>query len=168
VTAGVGASAFIPVAVGGNNPTGPGLPTFFVNAITTPSVANNFPLVQNFPANLGTHARDPIATRQQSNIAAGNVGGPMVKKAGTRTRNPDQVDVLHLMNQQIMQGITHLNNLAPSAAEQRRIQLKEAISSALNRMAWYTTMGMSTVAIAHWIKLLENKLNTHMDSMFSL
>jgi hypothetical protein len=55
VAAGVGASAFIPVAVGGNNPTRPDLPTFFVNANTTPSVVNsNSPLVQNFLANQGT------------------------------------------------------------------------------------------------------------------
>ncbi len=168
VAAEVGASAFIPVVVGGNNPTGPGLPTFSANANTTPSVANTFPSVQNFPANRGTHARDPTAARQQSYIAAGNVGEPVAKKAGTRTRNPDQVDVLHLMNQQIMQGISHLNNLAPSAADQHRIQLEGAISSALNQMAQYTVMGMSTVAIAHWIKLLDNELNTHMDSMFSL
>jgi hypothetical protein len=131
VAAGVGASAFILVAVGGKNPTGPGFPTFFAYANTTPSVANNFPLVQNFPANCGNCARDSIAVCHQSNIAAGNVGEPVVKKAGTHTRNPNQVDVLHLMNQQIMQGITHLNNLAPSAADQRRIQLKGAISSAL-------------------------------------
>jgi hypothetical protein len=168
VAAGVGASAFIPVVVGGNNPTGPGLPTFFVNANTTLSVENNFPLVQNFPANRGTRARDPTAVHQQSHIAAGNVGEPVVKKAGTHTRNPNQVDVLHLMNQQIMQGISHLNNLAPSAADQRRIQLEGAISSALNQMAQYTVMEMSTVAIAHWIELLENKLNTHMDNMFSV
>jgi hypothetical protein len=67
-----------------------------------------------------------------------------------------------------MQGITHLNNLAPSTADQRRIQLKGAFSSALNWMAQYTAMGMSTVAIAHRIELLENELNTHTDSMFSL
>ncbi len=96
VAAGVGASAFIHVVVGGGNPTGPGLPTFFANANTTPSVANIFPLVQNFPANQGTCARDPTATRKQSHIAAGNIGEPVVEKAGTRTRNPDQVDVLHL------------------------------------------------------------------------
>ncbi len=47
VAAGLDASAFIPVAVGGNNPTGPGLPTLFANANTTHSVANNFHLVQN-------------------------------------------------------------------------------------------------------------------------
>jgi hypothetical protein len=61
VTAGVGASAFIPVAVGGNNPTGPGLPTFFTNVDTTPPVANNFPLAQNFPVNCGTRASNPTA-----------------------------------------------------------------------------------------------------------
>ncbi len=72
------------------------------------------------------------------------------------------------MNQQIMQGITHLNNLAPSAADQHRIQLEGVISSALNQTAQYTTMGMSTISIARRIELLENELNTHMDSIFSL
>ncbi len=131
-------------------------------------MANKFPLVQNFPANHGIRAKDPTAARQQSNIVAGNVGEPVVKNAGTRTRNPNWVDVLHLMNQHIMQGITHLNNLAPSAADQDRIQLKGEISTALNRMAQYTVMGMSTVAIARQIKMLENKLNNHMNSMFSV
>jgi hypothetical protein len=37
---------------------------------------------------------------------AGNVVDPVVEKAGTRTKNPDQMDVLHLMKQQIMQGIS--------------------------------------------------------------
>jgi hypothetical protein len=79
------------------------------------------------------------------------------------------VDVLHLMNQLIMQGIAHPpNNMAPSAADQRRIQLEGAISSALNQMAQYTTMGMSMVAIVHRIELLENEHNNHIDSMFSL
>jgi hypothetical protein len=55
VTAGVGISAFFPVAVGGNNPTSPGLPTFFTNANTTTLAANNFPLAQIFPVNHGTH-----------------------------------------------------------------------------------------------------------------
>jgi hypothetical protein len=73
VAAEVGASAFNPVAVGGNNPTGPGLPTFFANANTTPSVVNTFPSVQNFPANRGTCARDPTAAHQQSYIAAGKL-----------------------------------------------------------------------------------------------
>ncbi len=131
----VGASVFIPVAVGGNNPTRPGLHTFFANANTTPSVVNNFPLVQNFPANRGTRARDPTAAHQQSYIATGNVGESVVEKSGIRTRNPDQVDILHLMNQQIMQGISHLNNLAPSAVDKCRIQLKGAISRGLSQMA---------------------------------
>jgi hypothetical protein len=80
VAAEVGASAFIPVAVEGNNPNGPGLPTFFANANTTPSVGNNFPLVQNFPANCGTRARDSTATCQQSYITAGNVENLWLKK----------------------------------------------------------------------------------------
>jgi hypothetical protein len=45
------------------------------------------------------------------------------------------------MNEQMMQGIANLNNLVPSAADQCRVQLEGAISSALSRMAQYTAMG---------------------------
>ena len=109
-----------------------------------------------------------MASRQQSNLAAGNVGDRVVFPAGTRTRNPDQVDVLRLMNEQIMQGIMSLSNLAPSAADQRRVQLESALSSAITRMAQYTAMGRSTDAISLRIERLETELDAHTDAMFSL
>ncbi len=59
------------------------------------------------------------------------------------------------MNKQMMQGIANLNNLVPSAADQRRVQLEGTISSALSRMAQYTAMGMSTDAISRCILVLE-------------
>ena len=80
----------------------------------------------------------------------------------------DQVDVLRLINEQIMQGITSLSNLAPSAADQRRVQLECALSSAITWMAQYTTMGRSTDVILHWNERLETELDAHMDAMFSL
>jgi len=133
VTPRVRGSAFTPVQgqgvqAGNNLPVhpGPALPAFFAD---TDVPQNNFP-----PANLGQRARNNVASRQQSNLAAGNVGNRVVIPAGTRTRNPDQVDVLRLMNEQIMQGITSLSNLAPSAADQRRVQLESALSSAITRM----------------------------------
>jgi len=109
-----------------------------------------------------------VASRQQSNLAAGNIGDRVVFPAGTRTRNPDQVDVLHLMNEQIMQGIMRLSNLAPSAADQRRVQLESALCSAITRMTQYTAMGRSTDAISLPIERLQTELNAHMDAMFSL
>ena len=109
-----------------------------------------------------------MTSRLQSNIAAGNVGNSVTVPSGTRTRQPDQVDVLRLMNEQMMQGIANLNNMVPSAAEQRRVQLEGAISSALSRMAQYSAMGMNTDSISRRIEVLENELNAHMDSMFSL
>jgi hypothetical protein len=168
-----GESAFTPVMVAGNNPPahpGPRLLTFFTSANTPPPDAaqNNFPSAQNFPANLGQQATDAATSCQQSNIAAGNIGDRFTVPSGTRTRQPDQVDVLPLMNEQMMQGIANLNNFAPSAADQRRVQLEGAISSALSRMAQYTAMGMSTDAILCCILVLEKELNAHMDSMFSL
>jgi hypothetical protein len=45
------------------------------------------------------------------------------------------------MNKQMMQGIANLNNLVPSSADQCKVQLEGAISSALSRMAQYTAMG---------------------------
>lgn len=144
-------SAFTPVQgqgvqAGNNLPVhpGPALPAFFAD---TDAPQNNFP-----PANLGQRARNNVASRQQSNLAAGNIGDRVVFPAGTRTRNPDQVDVLRLMNEQIMQGITSLSNLAPSAADQRRVQLESALSSAITRMAQYTAMGRSMDAISLWIE----------------
>ena len=160
-------SAFTPVQgqgvqAGNNLPVqpGPALPAFFAD---TDAPQNNFP-----PANLGQRATNNVASRQQSNLAAGNVGDRVVFPAGTRTRNPDQVDVLRLMNEQIMQGITSLSNLAPSAADQRRVQLESALSSAITRMAQYTAMGRSTDAILCRIERLETELDAHMDAMFSL
>jgi len=168
-----GASAFTPVMASGNNPLahpGSSLPTFFASANTpSPGAAqNNFPSAQNFPANLGQRASDAATSRLQSNIAAGNVGNSVTVPSGTRTRQPDQVDVLRLMNEQMMQGIANLNNMVPSAAERRRVQLEGAISSALSRMAQYSAMGMNTDSISRRIEVLENELNAHMDSMFSL
>jgi hypothetical protein len=168
-----GESAFTPVTVAGNDPPAhpcPGLPTFFTSANTPlPDAAqNNFPSAQNFPANLGQQATDAATSRQQSNIAAGNIGNRFTVSSGTRTRQMDQVDVLHLMNEQMMQGIANLNNLVPSAADQRRVQLEGAISSALSRMAQYTAMGMSTDAISRHILVLEKELDAHMDARFVL
>ena len=109
-----------------------------------------------------------MASRQQSNLAAGNVGDRVVFPDGTRTRNPDQVDVLRLMNEQIMQGIMSLSDLAPSAADHRRVQLESALCSAITRMAQYTAMGRSTDAISLRIERLQTELDAHTDAMFSL
>jgi hypothetical protein len=141
-----GASAFTPVMASGNNPPaypGPSLPTFFASANTpSPGAAqNNFLSAQNFPANLGQRASDAATSRLQSNIATGNIGNSVTVPSGTRTRQPDQVDVLRLMNEQMMQGIANLNNMVPSAAERRRVQLEGAISSALSRMVQYSANG---------------------------
>ena len=167
VTPHVRGSAFTPVQgqgvqAGNNLPVhpGPALPAFFAD---TDVPQNDFP-----PANLGQRARNDVASRQQSNLAAGNVGDRVVFPAGTRTRNPDQVDVLRLMNEQIMQGITSLSNLAPSAADQRRVQLESTLSSAMTRMAQYTATGRSTDVISRRIERLETELDAHTDAMFSL
>ncbi len=162
------------MTVAGNNPPayhGPGLPTFFTNANTPPPDAaqkNSFPSAHNFPANRGQQATDAATSHQQSNIAAGNIGDRVTIPSGTRTRQPDQVDVLRLMNKQMMQGIASLNNLAPNAADRPRIQLEGAISSAFSKITQYTAMGMNTDGISRRIELLKKELNAHMDSMFSL
>ena len=55
--------------------------------------------------NLGIRSTNATTSRQQSLIAAKGVGDRVVFLVGNRTRNPDQVDVLHLMNQQMTQGM---------------------------------------------------------------
>jgi hypothetical protein len=54
--------------------------------------------------NLGIRSTNATTSRQQSLIAAKGVGDRVVFLVGNRTRNPDQVDVLHLMNQQPADG----------------------------------------------------------------
>ena len=53
-------------------------------------------------------------------------------------RNPDQVDVIDQMNEQMMQGINQLASLAsglqPNEDERRCVQIENAITSSLERM----------------------------------
>ena len=118
--------------------------------------------------NLGIRSTNATTSRQQSLVAAGGIGDRVVFPVGTRTRNPDQVDVLHLMNQQMTQGMAHLSSMMPSQDERRMAQLESAIASALQRMAQYKALGMDTSAMSRRITALENKLNGQMDAMFKL
>jgi len=118
--------------------------------------------------NLGIRSTDFATSRQQSFIAAGSVGERVVYPAGTRSRNPDQVDVLHLMNQQMNQGIAHLNSMMPSQDDRQMAQLEGAILSALSRMAQYTSLGLDTSAMSLRVSVLEKELNALLDSMFKL
>ena len=151
-----GGSAFTPVPVVGINPP-PHLPghEFLLSGVTA-------------GVNLGIRLTNATTSRQQSLIAAGGIGDRVVFPVGTRTRNPDQVDVLHLMNQQMTQGIAHLSSMMPSQDEHRMAQLESAIASALQHMAQYKALGMDTSAMSRRITALENKLNGQMDAMFKL
>jgi hypothetical protein len=111
---------------------------------------------------------DDTLSRQQSFAAAGGVGDRVVFPAGIRTRNPNQVDVLNLMNQQMAQGMAHLSSMVPSKDERCMAQLKGAITSALQHMAQYKALGMDASVMSRHIAVLENKLNALMDSMFKL
>ncbi len=92
----------------------------------------------------------------------------VVFPAGTCTKNPDQVNVLHLMNQQMAQEMAHLSSMVPSQDEHRMAQLKGAIASALQHMPQYKALGMDTSAMSCGIAAHENELNGLMDSMFKL
>jgi len=118
-----GGSVFTPVPVVGINPP-PHLPghEFLLPAGATAGI------------NLGIRSTNATTSRQQSLIAAGGVGDSVVFPVGTRTRNPDQVEVLHLMNQQMAQGMAHLSSMMPSQDEHCMVQLKSAIASALQFM----------------------------------
>jgi hypothetical protein len=76
-------------------------------------------------------------SQQQSLIAVGGVSDRVVFLAGTRSRNPNQVDVLHLMNQQMTQGMAHLSSMMPSQDKRCMAQLEGTFESALQRMALY-------------------------------
>ncbi len=151
-----GGSAFTPVPGVGINPP-PYLPghEFLLPGVTA-------------GVNLGIHLTNATTSRQQSLIAAGGVGDSVVFPVGTRTRNPDQVDVLHLINQQMAQGMAHLSSMMPSQDECRMAQLERAIVSALQRMEQYKALGMDTSAMSRRIIALENELNGQMDAMFKL
>ena len=137
-------------------------------AVAIPGGAMNPPQA----ANQGILGANRHLQRQQANIAAGNVGNPIVYPEGTRTRNPDQVDVLDLMNRQMMQGVDSLANLAgslqPSPDERRRVQLEGALSSCLERMQQMTTNGLDTTSITARIARLQQSLDDHIDTMFGL
>ena len=152
-----GGSAFTPVPGVGINLPPPHLPghEFLLPGVTA-------------GVNIGIRSSNATTSRQQSLIAAGGVGDHVVFPVGTRTRNPDQVDVLHLMNQQMAQGMAHLSSMMPSQDERRLAQLESAIASALQRMAQYKALGMDTSAMSRRITALENELNGQMDSMFKL
>ena len=153
-----GGSAFTPVPGVGINLPPPHLPghDFLLPAGVTAGV------------NLGIRSTNATTSRQQSLIAAGGIGDRVVFPVGTRTRNPDQVDVLHLMNQQMVQGMAHLSSMMPSQDERRMAQLESAIVSALQRMAQYKALGMDTSVMSRRITALENELNGKMDFMFNL
>jgi hypothetical protein len=72
------------------------------------------------------------------------------------------------MNQQMNQGIAHLNSMMPSQDDRRMAQLEGAISSALSRMAQYTSLGLDTNAMSLCVSALEKELNALLDSMFKL
>ena len=153
-----GGSAFTPVPGMGINLPPPHLPghDFLLPAGVTAGV------------NLGIRSTNATTSRQQSLFAAGGIGDRVVFPVGTRTRNPDQVDVLHLMNQQMTQGMAHLSSMMPSQDERRMAQLERAIASALQRMEQYKALGMDTSAMSRRITALENELNGQMDAMFKL
>jgi hypothetical protein len=85
--------------------------------------------------NLGICSLDATTSCQQSNIAAGSVGDSVVFPTGIHTRNPNQVDVLHLMNQRMAEGMAHLNSMVPSKDGHCVVQLEGTISSALQHTA---------------------------------
>ena len=154
-----GGSAFIPVPGVGINLPPPHLPghDFLLPAGGVTAGVN-----------LGIRSTNATTSRQQSLVAAGGIGDRVVFPGGTRTRNPDQVDVLHLMNQQMTQGIAHLSSMMPSQDKRHMVQLESAIASALQHMAQYKALGMDTSAMSRRITALENELNGQMDAMFKL
>jgi hypothetical protein len=138
--------------------------------INPPNLPGNDVLLQGATAGVNLRIRllDATTTCQQSLIAAGSIGNSVVFSTGNRTRNSDQVNVLHLVNQQMAEGMAHLNSMVPSQDKHCMAQLEGATASALHHMAQYqyNALGMDTSTMFHHIAALENKLNGLLDSIF--
>ena len=84
-------------------------------AAVVPAAAT--PVAAAVGTNCGVRGRDPATQCQQSLIAAGNIGDPLVIPTGIRGRNPNHVTLLAWMNQEVARGIANLNYFMPSADE---------------------------------------------------
>lgn len=129
------------------------------------------------PLNLGPRGSTPAIQRAQTFMAAGGIGDPITYPATTtgtrsRARNPDQVDVIHAMNQHQNQAISQLSSLASSFGrspdEQKRASLEASIEGALNRMQQMNANGIDTTRIRARITALEEALDKLQDRMFGL
>ncbi len=79
--------------------------------------------------NLGICSSDVTTSYQQSLIAVGGTGNHVVFPAGTRTWNPNQVEMLHLMNKQMAQGTAHLSSMVPSQDKCCMAQLLQGLNA---------------------------------------
>jgi hypothetical protein len=131
-------------------------------AVNTP--AANVPVAA--AVNHGVLGRNQATQRQQTFIAAGNIGDPQaVLPTGIRGRNPDQVALLAQMNQEVARGIANLNSFLPSADERRQARLEAALASANQRHSAAIANGRSTVAIEQLIERLENQLDAILNAI---
>ena len=105
--------------------------------INPPHLPGNDTLHQGATANVNREfcLLDAATSCQQSLIAASSVGNSVAFPTGNRTRNSDQVNVLHLVNQQMAEGMAHLNSMVPSKDGHCVVQLEGTISSALQHTA---------------------------------
>jgi hypothetical protein len=101
--------------------------------INPPHLPGNDTLHQGATANVNREfcLLDAATSCQQSLIAASSVGNSVAFPTGNRTRNPDQVEVLHLMNQQMAKEMVHLYSIVPSQDKRPNAQLEVTIASAL-------------------------------------
>ena len=80
--------------------------------------------------NHGVRGRDLPTQHQQALIAAGNIGNRKGIPTGICGRNPDHVDLLAQMNQEVARGIANLNLFLPSADKHSQARLEAALTSA--------------------------------------
>ena len=143
------------------------------SVVPPPAVARTaFQVAASLPTNLGRRSTTAAGHCNQVAHAAGNIGTPVRFLAGTRTRNPDQVDVIDQMNQQMRNGMEQLRALSeglqPTDAERRRDMLQDAIKSSLDRMTQMTANGIDTSSLRNRIETLQGKLDEHLDTMLGI
>ncbi|KAL7552911.1 hypothetical protein ACHAWF_016160 [Thalassiosira exigua] len=123
-------------------------------------------------ANRGVRANTRRGQQLQAYLAAGTVGDPVTHRPGTRTRNPDNVDVIDAMNRQMNQGIERLARLAdsmqPSPDERKISRLEKAITSALERRHLMEQSGMDLTSIDQRIAQMQTKLDDLQDSLLGI
>lgn len=121
---------------------------------------------------LGVQVRDPVGARAQAQAPTGNVGPPVQLPAGQSTQNPDNVNVLDVMNQSMTAQLRKIVNLSRSLmhspSQCKMEKLSGAISAHLEQIKIMKSAGFNTTDLEKRIKKLKGKMGELINGMFDL